>query len=109
MSETEALGISRLSFGLARVEPTEAERRVAAGMDQLITDIIRDNRTGPNDFGPVDKVTPYGAQKVVPGMPLTTGRGRSWYDPPPLALPPGQDHIAALCDAMLGPAAPAKK
>jgi hypothetical protein len=73
----------------------EENRRIQAGIDAVMRDIIADPRKNPTAMPPSETVTVVGAPKVV------TAGEQGWQAPEPLASPPGQAVIAAMCDAAL--------
>ena len=73
----------------------EENRRIQAGIDAVMRDIISDPRKNPTAMPPSETVTVVGAPKVV------TASERGWAEQAPLALPPGQDLIERLVNAAL--------
>ena len=92
--DSMTLGIMAVARALAQqMQPTEEERRIQAGIDATMREVIAD-RYNPNALAAPAKVTVAGAVPVVDGPPLS---GRS--EPRPLAPPPGQEAIERLVNA----------
>lgn len=73
----------------------EENRRIQAGIDAVMRDIIADPRKNPTAMPPSETVTVVGAPKVV------TAGERGWQEEQPLTSPPGQDVIERLVNAEL--------
>jgi hypothetical protein len=100
--ETEAIAIANLARGLGQPSAGEAEdaRRIQAGIDVAMREVIASAGHNPNRIDAPAKVGIAGAVPVAPSPPLT-GRGTGWQEPGPLASPPGQDVIERLVNASL--------
>jgi hypothetical protein len=98
-ADAAADGLAR--FTLRHGLPTERDKEIA--LEMACRDLVRRDAR----HNPVNDVRSATATPVpTPGFePNRSG----WQNEVPLAPPPGQDIIAALCDALLGPAMPKKK
>ena len=94
---TEDIAMRNLSWGLAPKQ-TEEERRVQAGIDATIRAVAAD-RYNPVWQPASPRVTVQSGVKVDPGLPLDRGTG--WREEAPLGIPPGQEAIERLVNAML--------
>jgi hypothetical protein len=98
---TGDIAVSRLGFGLAQPTAGEAEdaARIQRGIDQAMSAVIAGARYNPERIDPPPKVGVVGAVPLSSGEPLVRGTG--WAAERPLALPPGQDAIERLTNALL--------
>jgi hypothetical protein len=70
-------------------------RQAQASIDDCLRGAVRDaRRRNPNALDPPVKVRVEGAPRVVDGPQPTPG----WYEPRPLAVPPGQREIERLAN-----------
>jgi hypothetical protein len=84
-----------------------ALRQAQASIDDARRGAVRDaRRRNPNALDPPVKVRVEGAPRVIDGPQPTPG----WYEPKPLASPPGQEAIERLVQDALphGPGSKAK-
>ena len=96
--DSTAFGIMAVARAMSQqMQPTEEERRIQAGIDATMRDVItHDARHNPNALSPPVTVRPIGAEPVV-----TAGSKNGWADEVPLRLTPGQDVIERLVNAEL--------
>jgi hypothetical protein len=79
----------------------EENRRIQAGIDAVMRDIIADPRKDPTAMPPSERVTVVGAPQVTTAFEPEIGRG--WQRERPITCPPGQDAIERLVNAALPP------
>jgi hypothetical protein len=94
---TEEIALSRLgTIGQPSLAEQLEQRRIQEGIARTMRDVVgRDAKHNPNQTVAPERTTPGGAAPVV------TAGERGWVEPKPLALPPGQEVIEALCNAAL--------
>jgi hypothetical protein len=103
---TNDAALARLAtIGQSPAEKARLEE-INRGIDATMRAVIHDAKYNPNALdSPVSKVTPVGAV-------VAKAVGERWVDPAPLEVPGGatsQRLIEQMCDAMLGPGAPAAR
>ncbi|HZC56966.1 MAG TPA: hypothetical protein VE396_13135 [Xanthobacteraceae bacterium] len=100
MSNTDALGLGGLVAPVVAPNPAEiaADKAARAAVNDTMAAVI----------GDLYRPKSLSLQEQSAKRDGPVGR-HGWIDSVPLRSPPGQDIIARLCDAMLGPAVPKRK
>jgi hypothetical protein len=98
MSDSTAVGIAAVARACAeQMGPSAEDRAIQAGIDATMRDVIKTRSYNPVLREPSPTVTVQSGVRVEPGAPLARG----WAEPPPLALPAGQDAIERMTNAAL--------
>jgi hypothetical protein len=77
----------------------EELRRIQAGINRTLSDIVADRYNPVHGLPPSPTVTVVGAAEVK--EPFEPGAGRGWAEPRPITSPPGQEAIERLVNAAL--------